>query len=77
MAAEDDIIEYLKSSPETFFSRKEIAKRAVHRTVYEENPQWCVQPLHALVEKGQVEQGDGGHYRIKSNEYKSAREKDY
>ena len=77
MAADDDILEYLKGSPETFFSRKEIAKRAVHRTVYEENPQWCVQPLHALVEKGLVEQGDGGHYRLKPTGYKSKSEKDY
>ncbi|MFM2295682.1 MAG: hypothetical protein RLZZ350_2095 [Verrucomicrobiota bacterium] len=75
MAAEDDIIEYLKGNPETFFSRKEIAKRACHRSVFDEDPQWCVQPLHLLVERGEVEKSDSGHYRIQQTGYQSKAKK--
>lgn len=68
---------YLRANPETYFSRKEIAKRAVHRTVYEENPHWCVAPLNALVELQEVEQNEAGHYKLMDKSYKSKFEKKY
>lgn len=77
MAAADDILEFLRGNPEEYYSRKEISKRACHREVFDENPHWAVHPLHALVEQGQIEQSDAGHYRMKQTGYKSKREKDY
>lgn len=59
------IMEFLRGDAETFYSRKEISKKAVHRSVYEENPHWATQPLSTLVSEGQLEQNDSGHYRIK------------
>lgn len=59
---------FLNSSPETYFARREIARRAVRRQVYEENQHWADAPLASLVLKGMVQQNDGGQYRIKKDE---------
>ena len=57
------VLEFLKANPKTWFGRKEIAKKAVHRRIYEENPHWCAAALPSLVEKEIIEQNDSGHYR--------------
>ena len=61
---EQNIIEFLKGSPDSFFARREIARKAVKRSEYEENPRWAEAPLTALVDKQVVEMNDGGHYRL-------------
>lgn len=65
---EQQIMTFLNSSPETYFARREIARRAVRRQVYEENQHWADAPLASLVLKGMVQQNDGGQYRIKKDE---------
>ena len=61
------ILTYLGASPESFFARKEIARRAVRRQVYEENQHWADAPLASLLLKGFLEQNDQGLYRIKKD----------
>jgi len=63
-----EILNFLRANPEVYFNRKEIAKKAVHRSVYEENPHWVTAPLAGLVNDGMVEQNDEGHYRIKQEQ---------
>lgn len=63
--AEQTILNYLASSPESFFARKEIARRAVRRYEYEENQHWADAPLIALVQQGAVELNAEGLYRLK------------
>lgn len=58
------ILSFLQGSPETAYSRKEIARKAVRRSVYEENQHWIDVPLNSLVAKGAVEL-DNGLYRLK------------
>jgi hypothetical protein len=62
---ESAIISYLKGSPEAFFARKEIARKAVRRIVYEQNQHWANEPLASLVARGVVEVNDSGYYRLK------------
>jgi DNA-binding IclR family transcriptional regulator len=62
--AEQTIVTYLASSPESLFARKEIARRAVRRQVYEENPHWADAALTSLVQQGIVEQNDQGLFRL-------------
>ncbi len=62
---EHAIVTFLGASPETFFARKEIARKAVKRRLYEENPHWLDGPLVSLVLQRLVEQNDAGLYRIK------------
>lgn len=62
--AEQTIVTYLSTSPDSFFARKEIARRAVRRQVYEENQHWADAPLTCLVQQGIVEQNDQGLFRL-------------
>jgi len=46
---ENWILNFLQSSPQTFFARKEIAHKAVRRQVYEEDQNWANAPLASLL----------------------------
>lgn len=64
---EQKIMGFLASSPESFFARKEIARRAVKREVYEQNPHWAAPALASLVMMGKLEQNSSGAYRLKQS----------
>ena len=59
------IINYLKCSPEAWFGKKEIARRAVKRKVFEENPRWADEPLAELIAQHIVEENKDGQVRLK------------
>jgi len=63
-APEREIIQFLKLSPETFFNRKEISRKARTRSEYEEDPHWAAAPLSSLVAQKYLEQDDNGRYRL-------------
>jgi hypothetical protein len=65
---EQTIVGFLATSPETYFARREIARRAVRREVYEENPHWVEAPLASLLDKKIIEQNQTGLYRMKKDE---------
>jgi hypothetical protein len=56
---------FLKDFPQQAMSRREIARRAVKRRVFEENPRWVDAPLDALITRGVVEVTEDGHYRLR------------
>jgi hypothetical protein len=62
------IVNFLKGSPDGFLARREIARKALKRTAFEENPHWADAPLAGLAEQGVIEQDDSGHYRLKRYE---------
>jgi hypothetical protein len=62
------IISFLKASPNSYVARREIARKALKRTVFEENPHWADAALSSLVDRGELEQDNSGHYRIKQPE---------
>ncbi len=62
---EYSIINFLKQSPDNLFTRREIARKAVKRNVFEENNHWADAPLAALVARREVEQDDAGLYRVR------------
>jgi hypothetical protein len=59
------ILNFLRSSPENYFARREIARRAVRRKVYDENHHWADAPLSLLLTEGLIEQNAAGLYRMK------------
>jgi hypothetical protein len=61
---EMEIVQFLKSSRDAFFARKEIARRARSRSDFEENPHWADAPLGSLVAQSIVVQNDSGHYKL-------------
>ena len=62
------IVDFLKGRPETYTARREIARKALKRKIFEENPYWADAPLVSLVTHGLLEQNESGHYRIKKCE---------
>jgi hypothetical protein len=62
-AEEKDILNFLKSSPETWFNRREIARKAAGRKAFEEDENWYAAPLSSLLEQELVERDDSGHYK--------------
>ena len=65
---ESAIVSFLAGSPDCYVARREIARKALKRTAFEENPHWADAPLASLVDQGLVEQDESGHYRIKRYE---------
>ena len=52
MTAEEQlIVDFLQQSPANGFGRMEIARKAVHRKDFEENPRWADAPLNALLDR--------------------------
>jgi len=54
------VLQFLEESPESFFSRREIARKAVKRREFEENPQWAVSAIAALLEREEIEENIAG-----------------
>jgi ABC-type uncharacterized transport system ATPase subunit len=64
MHEESAIIIFLEGSPDVFIARKEIARKAQKRQVFEENSHWVDAPLASLLNQGPIEQNDACQYRI-------------
>lgn len=58
------ILQFMQATPESWYSRKEISRRAVHRSEYEVNPQWATAALASLMNDGIIETNPAGLYRI-------------
>ena len=58
------IMNLLRGSPDSYLARREIARKALKRTIFEENPHWADAPLASLIDQRLVEQNESGHYRI-------------
>ena len=61
---ETSILDYLKGRPESAFAKREIARKAAKRAVYEENPHWADAPLASLVIQKLIEIDENGNYHI-------------
>jgi hypothetical protein len=61
---EQTVLDYLATSPQTFFSVREVCRRAGSRDQYEENQRWAIPVLGRLAIRGLVEADAHGHYRL-------------
>ena len=61
---ETSILDYLISRPESAFAKREIARKAVKRVVYEENAHWADAPLVSLAQQKLIEIDENGNYHI-------------
>jgi hypothetical protein len=62
------IMTFLKGKPGSFVGRREIARKALRRVDFEENPHWVDAPLASLIDQRLVEQDESGHYRVRKQE---------
>lgn len=58
------ILTFLKSRPEGFVGRREIARKALRRVDFEDDPHWVDAALASLMDQRLVEQDESGHYRL-------------
>ncbi len=65
---ESAILNFLKGSPDCFVARREIARKALKRSTFDENPHWADAPLASLMDQHLLEQNESGHYKIKKYE---------
>ncbi len=66
MSTEEDVVlRFLEENPETWFSRREIARKAVHRSEFEENPNWATAAISGLITRSKVEENESGSIRLK------------
>ena len=63
-ADEQTVLDYLATSPATFFSGREVCRRAGSKEMWEKNQRWAMPILSRLVAKGLVETDPAGHYRL-------------
>lgn len=54
------VLQFLEESPESFYSRREIARKAVKRREFDENPQWAVSAISTLLEREAIEENLAG-----------------
>ena len=66
--AEMTVLMFLQASPESYFARKEIARRAVRRQIYEDNPHWADAAIAGLLLQGAIEKNESGSCRIRKRE---------
>jgi hypothetical protein len=62
------IMNFLHGSPNSYVARREIARKALKRTVFAENPHWADAPLASLVDQRLVGQNESGHYKVEPHE---------
>ena len=62
------IVEFMQHSPESGYARMEIARKAVRRKEFEENPRWADAPLTALADRKVVVLDKSGAFRLNTGE---------
>lgn len=65
---ESAIINFLEGSPDVFVSRREIARKALKRRIFEENPNWVDAPLSSLLGHQLIEQNDSAQFRMRKSD---------
>ncbi len=63
-ADEQCVLDYLATSPGTFFSPREVCRRAGSREMWERNQRWAIPVLSRLLARGLVETDPSSRYRI-------------
>ena len=63
-AEQQQVLNFLRSSPATWFSAREVSRRAGTRQQSEEEPRWAANCLRYLFDMKLVERDSQAHYRI-------------
>jgi len=63
-AEQQQVLTYLRSSPNAWFSAMEVSRRAGTRAQFEEEPRWAINCLRYLLDMKLVERNNQGHYKF-------------
>jgi Mn-dependent DtxR family transcriptional regulator len=61
-------MDYLQGAPDSYHARKEIARRAVRRSEFEQNPRWADAALNGLIDRKLIETDGSGGCRLTSKD---------
>jgi len=65
---ETTVLNFLGETPEAWYSRREIARKAINRRIYEEEPNWATGALASLLSRGLIEENAAGSLKIKNRQ---------
>jgi len=65
---ENQLLRFLKSNPNVYFSAAELCRKAGSKKLAVEDPRWAFPFLASLADKHLIERDDQGHYRFVSDE---------
>lgn len=63
------ILQFLEENPETWFSRREVARKAVSREEYEANRNWASAAFSGLLLRGKIEENESGHVKFRQRSW--------
>lgn len=63
-AEQQQVLNFLRSSPQTWFSAMEVSRRAGTRKQFEEETRWAVNCLRYLLDMKLVERDNQAHYKF-------------
>lgn len=66
---ETTVLSFLGQTPETWYSRREIARKAINRRTYEEDPNWAMGAIASLLSRGLVEENVAGNLKFKKRSF--------
>ena len=65
---ENQILQFLKSNPNVYFSGAEVCRKAGTKKLAAEDPRWALPFLASLSDKHLIERDEHGHYRFVPDE---------
>jgi hypothetical protein len=63
-AEQQQVLNFLRSSPDACFSAMEVSKRAGNRKQFEKDPRWAINCLRYLLDLKLIERDGQGHYKL-------------
>jgi hypothetical protein len=64
---ETTVLNFLEETQETWFSRREIARKAINRRNYEKDPNWAAAAITSLSSRGLIEENAAGTFKFRQN----------
>ena len=62
---ETAILNFLEEAPDAWYSRREVARKAVNRRIYEEDRNWASPAFSGMIERGLIEESATGSIKFK------------
>ena len=75
-AEQQQVLNFLQSSPNSSFAAMEISRRAGSRKQFEHDPRWAVNCLRYLLDLKLVERDNRGHYKLATRDSDSSEKKE-
>jgi hypothetical protein len=66
---ESTVMNFLEETPDAWYSRREVARKAVKRKIFQEDPNWAAVAISSLLTQGLIEENVAGTIKFKKKSY--------